>query len=164
MIAACGAFEYFVKAVFVDQAATSPSEAAARLAKTTIRIKAADVLGLPVEDQWHAIADRLLEQLGEQHPLMAGRVRQFLLDYTHLPESAKEQIEGVFAEVDTKRLNEAFLIRNSLVHNGGRTSVALARCTGRPVGELIDFKDGVTRFVEPLRAIGGHLKAIWLHL
>ncbi len=136
LIAVCCAFEYLVKVTFVQQAALDPHQAARRLANSRLRLAISDVFGSSAIEQWFAFADRLFEQLSEAHPQMHGRVQRFLLDYVWMPlgELQLNRIRELLANVDATKLNEAFLTRSGLVHNGGRVGTQLARATGLPIG------------------------------
>ena len=56
------------------------------------------------------------------------RVRRFLLDYTYVEDRDKDlaDLTSIFDGTNSAKLDEAFLTRNCLVHNGGRVSSALA--------------------------------------
>lgn len=155
LVAVCGAFEHLVKAAFVDQAALNPAEAAALLSKAKIRLAAAEVLGMSSSEQWFAIADRLFEQLAEPHPRMHDRLKHYLLDYTyHSHQLDKGYLDGELGKVDADALNEAFLVRNSVVHRGGRVSSQLARVTKQPAGEAVILdKNYLRRLLAPIRAL-----------
>ena len=133
LVGSCASFEYLVKAFFVDGALAAPALAAEKLSTLRIRLDAAEVLGLEQVEQWFAIADRLMEDVGKAHPTMSARIQRFLLDHTHLPngELHRKEIRQTFDELDNRCFNEAFLVRNCVVHNGGRTDSRLARLTLR---------------------------------
>lgn len=163
LIAACGAFEYLIKAVFVDQATIQPDKAADLLTGTKIRMPASDVLGLPLVEQWYAIADELfkLPADGQMH----GRVKRMLSEYVYLPQGAEQRLLLVeaLADVDIHKFNEAFLIRNCLVHNGGRVSLELARHTNVVAGQRIVFRDGVLRpLLMPMQHLAYEVNSLWI--
>ena len=165
LISICGAFEYLVKATFVSHALEKPDEAASLLAKKKIRLLASDVLGAPPSEQWHVIADRLFEQLADDERQMHKRVRVFLLEFTFLSDRADQtqRIEEAFEKIELEKFDEAFLIRNCLVHNGGRVSAALAHRPNWKLGELIHFESGsISPYVRPLREIAGLMNILWL--
>ena len=67
----------------------------------------------------------------------------------------------IFDTMNVAALDEAFLTRNCLVHNGGRVSSALARHTRRQVGEPITFDAGVLApMLRPKRDLAGALSAL----
>lgn len=124
LIAVCAAFEYLLKATFVSQAERDPKEAAALFAGLKIKVLASDVLGRSKTEQWFAIADEVFGRMSE--PQMHKRVRKFLLDFTYLPAplpgmttSDTQALEKAFDGIESDKLDEAFLTRNCLVHNGG---------------------------------------------
>ena len=159
LVAACGAFEYLIKATFVSQASMQPDEAAKLLDGTKIKLLASDVLGMPKMEQWYAIADVLFDQM--PHRQMHERVKQFLAQYVYMPERSEPvaKLEEAFAAIDAHRLDEAFLLRNCVVHNGGRVSKALARHTNRGVGQRIIFGNGVLApLLSPMKKL-----ADWMH-
>ena len=121
LVAACGAFEYLLKATFVDQALLGRGEAAKRLPKKKLTLSAAEVLACPETEQWFLIADRLFEQLGEDQ-LPDVRVKAFLGNHTYLPQRAEQEqsIAEVFEKLNIEKFNDAFLTRNCIVHFGGR--------------------------------------------
>lgn len=163
LIAACSAFEYLIKATFVSQAAFDPAAAAGLLVDTRLKVPAADVLGAPATELWFAIADQLFEQMPNPPRQMHQRVRRFLLDYTYAADREEYLSDGkrVFEDMDCPKLDEAFLIRNCLVHNGGRVSSALARHTQRPVGVLIEFDAGLLGpILKPMRDLADAFGAL----
>ena len=165
LIAACAAFEYLVKATFVSQALFEPSAAALLLLDTKLKVPASDVLGAPATEQWFAIADQLFEQMPDSPRQMHKRVRRFLLEYTYVADrdSDLSSVRRIFDVMDFAKLDEAFLTRNCLVHNGGRASGALARHTQRQVGEPITFGAGVLGpMLKPMRDLAGALGALQL--
>jgi hypothetical protein len=163
LIAACAAFEYLIKATFVSQALLQPSAAAALLADTKVKVLAADVLGTPPMEQWFAIADQLFEQMPDKPRQMHLRVRRLLLQYTYVTSRDKDlsYIELIFGTMNVAALDEAFLTRNCLVHNGGRVSSDLARHTRRRIGEPITFDAGaIAPMLKPMRDLAGVLSAL----
>ena len=163
LIAACAAFEYLIKATFVSQALIRPSAAATLLADTKLKVPVSSVLGAPPMEQWFANADQLFEQMPDPPRKMHLRVRRFLLDYTYV-ENRDEDLSAlrlIFDTMDVATLDEAFLTRNCLVHNGGRVSTALALQTQRPVGEPISFDARVLApMLNPMRELAGALGAL----
>ena len=165
LITACAAFEYLVKATFVSQAAFDPTAAAGLLVDTRLKVPASDVLGAPATEQWFAIADQLFEQMPSPPRQMHQRVRRFLLEYTYVADRDRDlsDVMRIFEDMDSAKLDEAFLIRNCLVHNGGRVSSALARHTRRPVGVLIEFEAGLLGpILKPMRDLADTLGALHL--
>lgn len=139
LISLCGAAEYLVKAVFVDLAAADPALAAARLQKAKIKLSAEEVLGLSAVEQWFLIADRLFESLASSDPLIYPRVKKLLSEHAYLTLGPVESewIQSPLTEEDERRLNEAYLVRNCLVHNGGKVSSTLARYARRERGSVL---------------------------
>lgn len=140
LTAACAAFEYAVKATLVSQAELCPS----------------DVSGLPSIEQQFANADQLFRQLAKNSNLKAmhKRVRQLVLEHAKLTDEHKAAFAKVVDTIDGERLDEGFLVRHCLVHNGGRVSTDLARIPGYEVGCAIEFGAGdVDRMLDPMRAV-----------
>lgn len=165
LVAVCGAFEYLVKATFVDQAACAPQQAAALLAKSKIRLSANEVLGTSVSEQWFAIADRLFEQMAESHPQMYQRVQRLLLDFTAVDQAQTNMLRKSFKRADPKKFNEAFLVRNCLVHNGGRVGAQLARASGLSVGDPISLaRPRLQVMLRPIRELAQALNVVWMTL
>ena len=165
LTAACGAFEYLVQAAFVSQAAADPGEAAKRFADSKIKLLASDVLGTSEREQWYAIADELFEHAGKTHKSMCKRVENYLIGYTYLfePEKDAARIRRDFEALDGRSFDEAFLVRNCLVHNGGRVSSQLAKHSGRLMGQPIEFdKAMLGRLLKPIRDIAGLLNGLWI--
>lgn len=140
IVALCGAIEYLVKAVFVSQAHQNPEEAAKLIANKKIKLYASEVVGLPASEQWFVIADRLWEALSEGYPRTYERATRLLTEHTYLAfgDDAKKEVAAVLKTADEVQLfDEAFLVRNCIVHNGGRVSSALARHSRRTRGEVL---------------------------
>ena len=164
LLAVCAAFEYLIKATFVSQAAFDE-----RAADLWVDIKfkglASDVMGVSKKEKWFAIADQLLNQMPDPPKTMHLRVIRFLRTYVYLADRRKDAVtlEAAFKAVDTKKLDEAFLTRNCIVHNGGRVNNALASVAGRPAESMIVFRDGVLGpLLQPMRQIANSLREISL--
>jgi hypothetical protein len=164
LIAACAAFEYLVKASFVSQAQFEPRAAATLLVDTKLKVLASDVLGAPLVEQWFAIADQLFEQMPDAPRQLHQRVRRFLLTYTYVAnrQSDLSAIQRVFDAMDVAKLDEAFLTRNCLVHNGGRVDSRLARHMQRSAGEPIEFgPTTLAPMLKPMRDLADVIGALW---
>ena len=165
LVSVCGALEYLVKAVLVDQAANDPDAATGLLSKAKVKLNAADVLGLTPLEQWFVIADRLYEQLAEQSPMTYERSVRMLTEFAPFPpgEDQKQHVINALNKDEIRFFNEAFLVRNSLVHNGGKVSTALARFAKTRRGELVvlNSKYG-TPMLNALGKFGRTINEIWL--
>ncbi len=96
---------------------------------------------------------------------MSTRVQKFLVEHTNVPPGLFDttDLEKAFDTLDSKTFNEAYLVRNCIVHNGGRFSTALARLTGRPAGTQIEFAQGyVAKLIKPIKGIADQLSPLWL--
>ena len=144
LVAMCSAFEYLVKAAYVDQASSNPAEAGRRLEGVNVRLRAAEVVGLDATERWYLVADRLLDHLGDQSRGFGDRVRRLLIGFVASDDARTKGIEDALSGGRLDKLNEAFLVRNCFVHNGGRVNAALARVSGKAYGEvlLLDRKYG----------------------
>ena len=157
LVNVCASFEYLLKAFFVDGALQDEVAAAARIASLRVKVRAEEVLGTPRPEVWFEIADQAFKVVG-QDTTMSARTRRFLLEHTYLGEWDRKDIEKAFDELDAKTFNEAFLVRNCVVHNGGRNSAVLARVNGSSAGAEIRFEGGfVTRLITPIKKIAAHL-------
>ena len=128
-------------------------------------MNAADVLGLPVMEQWYAIADKLFDQLAQSGRQMFKRVERLFLECGYLPQRPEQiyQLKEAFDAADRDKFNEAFLVRNCLVHNGGRVSSALARHAKQVAGQPIAFGDGVLNpLLRPMQRLADHLDSLWM--
>ena len=141
LVAMCSAFEYLVKAAYVDQASTDPAEAGRRLDGVNVRLRASEVVGLDATERWYLVADRLLDHLGDQSNAKSrgfgDRARRLLIDFVASDNARTRGIEGAFSEGRLEKLNEAFLVRNCFVHNGGRVNAALSQITGKTYGDML---------------------------
>ena len=164
LVSACGAFEYLLKATFVDQALLDRGEAANLLPKRKLALSASEVVAAPETEQWFLIADRLFEQLGEDQ-LPHTRAKVFLGKHTYLPRRAEQEqsIAEVFEKSNVEKFNEAFLIRNCVVHFGGRVNAKLAHHSGRTLGQLIPMEHKLVReLTKQLKNVANALESIWL--
>ena len=164
LISLCGALEYLVKAVFVDQAAHDQAKAAALIEDVKLNLKASDVLGLPVTEQWFIIADALFKELGKRHPQFYQRCTCMLQDYSalQLPAVQREHLETALGASEIKNINEAFLVRNCLVHNGGRVSAALAKAKGLERNSLIQLdRDYALALIVPIIRFAECINSVW---
>jgi hypothetical protein len=163
LVAICGALEYLLKAVLVDQASGDVDKAAALLAGSRVKLSASEVLGLSQSEQWFVVADQLFKSLGEGSSSMHRRAVRFLVEFAHLPKGAdqKAHISDALSEGQVHQFDEAFLVRNCLVHNGGRISGPLARLTGQERGSLIRLgpADG-SRLITPMRIFAQTISSV----
>lgn len=168
LVSLCSAFEYLIKARFVDFAMTDPARAAGLLAavRSPIKLDVAEVMGLPVIEQWFVIADELFRKAGDGGKPMLERVKSFLLDFTFVPGTEGDLRRGTFREMldklEVRNFNEAFLYRNCLVHNGARVDRKLATGTGLVVGEYITLKnDKVLGLTKAVRDVAEEFSPYW---
>ena len=165
LVSVCGALEYLVKAVLVDQVASDHHEAAALLSKSKIKFNASEVLGLTPSEQWFVIADRLFEQLADPHPLMHARSVRLLTGFAPFPfgDEQKNQVTDALTQDEIRCFNQAFLIRNCLVHNGGKVSSPLARFSGLSRGTLlsVDSRSGTAQLLA-IRKFAQTINNPWL--
>ena len=142
LVSMCSAFEYLVKSAYVDQASSDPIEAGRRLDGVNVRLRASEVIGLDSTERWYLVADRLLESLADQSTSktrgFGDRARRLLIDFVPSDDARAKGIGDAFSGDRLHKLNEAFLVRNCLVHNGERVNAALARASGKVRGvELV---------------------------
>lgn len=141
LTAACAAFEYAVKSTLVSQA----------------EFVSSGTVGLPSIEQQFVNADQLFQQVGRNDPKLKSmhkRIRNFVLEHAKLDDDHKAAFAAVMDSIEGNRLDESFLVRNSLVHNGGRVSTDLAQMASYEFGCVIKFGAGdVDRMVDPMRAI-----------
>ena len=165
LLAVCAAFEYLIKATFVSQAAFDERAAADLWVDIKFKGLASDILGVSKKEKWLAIADQLFNQMPDPPKTMHLRVIRFLRTYVYLVDRRKDAVtlEAAFKAVDTKKLDEAFLTRNCIVHNGGRVNNALASVAGRLAESMIVFRDGVLGpLLQPMRQIADSPREISL--
>ncbi len=147
LIAVCSAFEYLIKARFVDAAIADQESATKQLSAKRLNVKLdlIEVLGLPANEQWFAIADELFKKAGDGGKPMSDRVRLMLFDYVDMHPVERDQREMEFEQqlsaAPLERFNLAFLVRHCFVHNGGRANRALSRATTQPTGHEIVLTD-----------------------
>jgi hypothetical protein len=141
LVSMCSAFEYLAKAAYVDQASSNPTEAGRRLDGVNVRLRASEVIGSDSTERWYLIADRLLDYLGEQASNktrgFGDRARRLLIEYVPSDEARTAGVKAAFSGHQLVKLNEAFLVRNCLVHNGGRVNAALSSVSGKARAELL---------------------------
>lgn len=165
IVAICGALEYLLKAVLVDQASEDIDRAASLLAGSKVKLNASEVLGLSTSEQWFAVADQLFKNLGEGSTSMHRRAVRYLTEFAYLPKGAdqKGHISEALNELQVRHFDEAFLTRHCLVHNGGRVSGQLARLTGQTRGSLIQLGPAEgSRLIAPLRAFAQTVVSVWI--
>ena len=137
LVAICSAFEYLIKAAYVDQASSDPTEAGRRLDNVNVKLWASEVVGLDATERWYLVADRLFDHLGEKARGVGDRARRMLIEFAPADPVRTKGVEEAFSGPRLRKLNEAFLVRNCLVHNGGRVNAALSRASGRAYGDLL---------------------------
>jgi hypothetical protein len=167
LVSMCSAFEYVVKATYVDQASSDPVEAGRRLEGVNVKLRASEVVGLDATERWYLVADRLFDHLGEASNIrlrgFGERARRLLTEFVPSDKARTKGIEEAFHGETLARLNEAFLVRNCFVHNGGRVNNALASEAGKVRGEMLvlDRKYG-TGLMRAIISMNGQLQALRL--
>ena len=165
LVSLCGALEYLIKAVIVDQAAYDIGKATKLLIKKNVKLSASEVMGLTPTEQWFTVADRLYDALSESDPLMYPRAVRLLNEFTFLPFGKDQQshIDTILNADESRLLNEAFLVRNCLVHNGGRVSSALSRFSGLKRSDLIELDRRYgSSLLKTIRKFAIGLNSVWL--
>jgi hypothetical protein len=103
-------------------------------------LHAPEVVGLPATEQWFVIAGRLWEAPSEGYPRTYERAKRLLTERTYLAfgDDAKKEV-ATFLKTgrEVQVFDEAFLVRNCIVHDGGRVSSALARHSRGTRGEVL---------------------------
>lgn len=147
LMAMCAAVEHLVKATVVDRAEEDLASAAALLARSKIKVPAHEVLASDGKELRFSVVDALLKSLGETEPLAYPRMVKLLREYCHSPyaDVHKKEIGSLLEDAAQQRqFNEAFLVRNCLVHNGGRVSATLSHFTKELRGSAIALDNART--------------------
>ena len=162
LVAACGAFEYLLKATYVSQALLRPTEAADMLSDARVKFSASEVMGKADAERWYVIADSLFKESSQTGRLMYSRVKHFLVEYVHMPNSdAEVELQSTFTDIDRQRFDKAFLLRNCIVHNGMRVGMELARHTGAGLGQEISFqKETLQPLLAPIRSVASWMNSL----
>jgi hypothetical protein len=141
LVSMCSALEYLVKADYVDQASSNPVEAGRRLDGVNVRLRASEVVGLDATERWYLVADRLFDFLGDpsnnKSRGFGERARRLLTEFVPSDKARIKGVDSAFSGERLEKLNEAFLVRNCLAHNGGRVNAALAGFPRRAHGEVL---------------------------
>jgi hypothetical protein len=153
LVAACAAFENLAKAFFVEWAEWDISKVEGALSKRlTLH---GDELLLDERDRLFVLADVLYKDAKGKS--FSEKIHAFVRD------AVPEQYAGFKAEmgkVSADSFNEAFLIRNCIVHRGGKADRRLAAATNAAEGAEIDLDaKRMYRLLEALVGAGDALSS-----
>jgi hypothetical protein len=148
LISACAAMEHLWKATFVEATLRDSGVLAELDVKLTLA--PADVIGLTDEEKLFAVADELYRSPSRHRKNWSHFDRFDYLVASLLPLSASRRLEvqAWLKETDKELFNEAFQVRNRLVHGGGLAD--------RRLGARLNFQTGEDVALTP-SAVDGYL-------
>jgi hypothetical protein len=152
LVALCGAIEYSTKAFFVDGLINRPQmQKDWEAIKSKVKVSSDDTA--TTVEQYFGLADDFWRKLAKSHPPVGQRLISFINEKCA---SARQSFNSEsFNVVD---LNEAFLVRNAFVHNGGKVTLILENygfCKDEVIGldikRLHRYVTSMVNFCEAVR-------------
>ena len=143
LVAVCAAMENLTKCAFVYWAESSPTKLSG-LESTMMSILTNDQSTLPLRDRLFNLADRIVQDLSRKEKSQFARIRALLI--AHFPDFVTE-FDSESSAVETTHFDNAFLVRNCVVHSGGLPNVRKARELKIEQGESITLtKDTMSHY------------------
>ena len=154
IVGMCSALEYSLKSLFVDFVKFKKLSLD-RLADKSVRVNAWDLASLDREDRLSILADKLYQDAEKKSAF--EKFKYYLSEVIVCP--AEEWKEAI-ARVDVENFNEAYLVRNCIVHHGARVNSLLGKKSGFEVSrKIIISKKELDGYFSAIRAMGDALNA-----
>jgi hypothetical protein len=146
LISYCSALEHLAKCFFVEWAELMPNRVRG-LDTVRISLQASDFLDSELRDRLFLVADKIYQEASAGKGYF-DKLRNIV--NTYVPDEI-EGLDSKIGKVNKDDFNEAFLVRNCLIHHGATVNRQLSRCAGFELGMPI----GITK-----QMIGRYFAAI----
>ena len=155
LVNACGALENLAKCCFVSWVGEDP-EVTERVQARRMSFTLSEFLYGDHQDRVFAAADRVFQEVDGHRPF--NRFCSYLRPL--VPAQFADRLSSL-EEINAECFNEAFLIRNRLVHHGASADVRLSKKFGISKGEpLIISRDHVAGYMRTLDAMASVIKFV----
>ena len=155
IVGRCSALEYSLKSLFIDLVKCKKLSLD-RFADKSISVNAWDLASLDKEDRLSLLADKFYQDAAAKRPAFE-KFKYYLSEVIACP--AEEWKEAI-ARVDVENFNEAYLVRNCIVHHGAKVNSLLGKKAGFGIGrEIVVDKKMLDGYFSAIRAMGDSLNA-----
>jgi len=153
LIGQCAALEHLIKCLIVEWAEIAPQKIEG-LDSFRISLQASDFLEADLRDRLFLVADKLYQDT----PSNKGHSEKFRsIVRNHIPHQF-ELFQREIEAVDKDDLDEAFLVRNCVIHNGAKINRQLARLDGFELGGSIVISSRLLgKYSKAIEKMGGAL-------
>ena len=134
LVGICSAFEHLVKSLIVEWAELEPDKVNG-LDTIRLSVQASDFLESDLRDRLFLVADRIYLDTSTNRGHLE-KVR--LIVGNHLPQQTR-RFESKMQEVPKNDFNQAFLVRNCIVHHGACVNRQLSRQPGFELGNPVEI-------------------------
>ena len=156
IVGICSALEYSLKSLFIDSVQCRKLSLD-RFADKSINVNALDFSSLDREDRLSLLADKFYQDAAAKKPAF-DKFKFYLSEVIFCP---AEEWKDIIAKVDVENFNEAYLVRNCIVHHGAKVNSLLGKKSGFKVGEkIVVDKKRFDRYFSTIRAMGDALNAV----
>ena len=155
LVSGCSALEHLFKAFFVEWAEFDQSKVDAALSRQ-VRISGQEYLSQEPRDRLFILADKIYQDMPGKSQLdrMTAYVKEMV------PHTSDEFIQSV-AKLNARNFNEAFAVRNCLVHHGARVNQLLSKFPNFELGESIKLTpEMIGRYFAALFAVSDALSTV----
>lgn len=156
IVGICSALEYSLKCLFIDFA-QSKKLRLERFADKSVNINAWEFVSLErEEDRLNLLADKLYQDASAKKSAF-DKFKYYLSEIIGCSGSAWKEAIG---KVDTDKFNEAFLVRNCIVHHGAKINSLLGKKSGFEIGsKIVIDKKLLEGYFSAIRLMGDSLSA-----
>ena len=149
-VSCCSAFEHLAKCIVVEWAELAP-EKVHGLDNLRLTLQAIDVLESDLRDRLFLVADKIYQETSSNKGYLE-KIRSIVS--AHLPHQLSS-FEPKLAAVNKLDYNEAFVVRNCLVHHGAKVHRQLSRYRGFELGKPITITAPMLgRYLDALEGMG----------
>ena len=161
IVGICSALEYSLKSLFIDFVQCKKLSLD-RFSDKSINVNAWDFVSLDRdEDRLSLLADKFYQDASAKKSAF-DKFKYYLSEVIACPGS---EWKGVIAKVDVDDFNEAYLVRNCVVHHGARVNSLLGKKSGFKIGEKIFVNEEMLGdYFSAIHAMGDSLSAAAINL
>jgi len=153
LIGLCASLEHLVKCIIVEWSELAPQKVHG-LEHLKISLQASDFLEADQRDRFFLIADKIYQEAQSSRG-HADKIRNIMR--TNLPDQY-DIFKSEASAINELDLNEAFLVRNCLVHHGAKVNRPLAKLDGFELGAPITITaKSLGRYFEAIDQMGSSL-------
>lgn len=155
VVATCSALENSAKCLFVARAELDPTTLES-IATKRVSVSVSDYVNLAERDRYFALADKLFQDTDSKwHFDKFSNYVKLIAPEMHANFDAQTK------DIEKTDFNEAFSVRNCIVHHGARATKALSTFAQFPIGTDVRITvDSQKRYLKAMRAFAGAIANI----